>query len=169
MIGTGYYIQREVIYINEDSLRKITTLHKGLQWNKEGRKEAITAKRGFFLPNEQPNEDKNGARREILPGPWDEVACHILKYISYEVILNIVYAHQFRLFYQLRFQARLLASKLLSIPFLLLRSLNDMSAMVKEGKHNYLAHHVLIKLIFTDALEDLQHSIPWIDFVDMDR
>lgn len=145
MIGTCYYIQREVIYINEDSLRKITTLHKGLHWNKEGRKEAITAKRRFFLPNEQPNEDKNGVMRQRLPGPWDEVACQILKYISYDGRLNIVYSHQFRLFYQLRFQACLLASKLLSIPFFLLRSLNDMSTMVKEGKHNYLAHHVLMK------------------------
>jgi hypothetical protein len=38
-------------------------------WDKEERQEAINAKKEFFLPNEKPNEEKNGIKREILPHP----------------------------------------------------------------------------------------------------
>jgi len=55
----------------------------------------------------------------------------------------------------MRFQAHLLANELLSIPFFLLQSLNEMSAKVKEGKHNYLSHHILVKLYVTDELKDI--------------
>jgi len=41
-----------VIYINEDFNSKVKMLPKGLHWNKEERQESITAKRGFFFPNE---------------------------------------------------------------------------------------------------------------------
>lgn len=63
-----------VIYINEDSIRRITTLPKGLQWSKEERKEAITANKGFLLQNEQLDEDNNGVRRESMSGPCNDVA-----------------------------------------------------------------------------------------------
>lgn len=32
-----------------------------------------------------------------------------------------------------------------------------------------MAHHGLIKLIITNALVELQHSIPSVDFIDMDK
>lgn len=80
-----------VAYVNEDSISRITTLPKGVHWSKEERQEAINAKRGFFLPNEQTNEYHNGIIRKRLPYPWDEVAYHILKYIYYEGRLCIMY------------------------------------------------------------------------------
>jgi len=44
-----------------------------------------------------------------------------------------------------------------------------MRTKVEYGKHNYMAHHGLIKLIITNALVELQHSIPSVDFIDMDK
>lgn len=55
-----------MIYINEYSISRATTLPKGLHWNKEETREEINAKRVIFLPNEQPKEDKNGMK-ESLP------------------------------------------------------------------------------------------------------
>jgi len=47
--------------------------------------------------------------------------------------------------------------------------MKDMSLKVKVGKHNYLVHHVLIRLIVMDCLEHLQNLIPWRYFIYMDR
>lgn len=68
-----------VIYVIEDSINKVTTPPKGIHWNNEKRQEAINSKSGFFLLNEQHDEDKNIIRRESLPYPWVEVAYHIIK------------------------------------------------------------------------------------------
>ena len=40
---------------------------------------------------------------------------------------------------------------------------------MKGGKHQYLAHHGLIKLIIMDDLGGLQNLVLWDDFVDMDK
>jgi hypothetical protein len=37
----------------------------GLPWDKEERKEDTNAKKLFFHPNERPQEEKNGIKREI--------------------------------------------------------------------------------------------------------
>jgi len=110
-----------IIYPNEDLINKVTTLPKGIKWSKDERHEAVSAKRGFFFPNEQPEEDKNGIGRDILPPPWDEVAYHILKYIYFEGRLIIVYDYQFRLLYQLIFHVKLPVHERLSIPHFLLQ------------------------------------------------
>lgn len=91
------------IHFNANIISRVTKIPLGLRWDKEDRTEAIIAKNNFFLPEENPVEDNNGVRREILPYPWDEVAYHILKYISCEGRLSVVYAYQFRLLYELRF------------------------------------------------------------------
>jgi len=57
------------------------------------------ARKVFSLQNEKPMEDKNGVRREILQYPWDDVAYYILKYISCEGRLSIVYAYMFSFLY----------------------------------------------------------------------
>jgi hypothetical protein len=69
----------------------------GLPWDKEERQEATNAKKLFFHPNERPQEDKNGIKREILPHPWPEVAYHIIKYVTCEGRMSVVYAYHFRL------------------------------------------------------------------------
>lgn len=71
-------------------------------------------------------EDKNGVRRERLPYPWDEVAYHILKYIFCYGSLRIVYAYEFRLLYELRFQTELPIPKRLIVPHFLLNSIVEM-------------------------------------------
>ena len=43
----------------------------------------------------------------------------------------------------------------------------DMSIKVQEGIHQQLAHHVLIKLILEDALQNLRLPITWTTFRDM--
>lgn len=98
-IVRGIFIQ-----LNEKIISKVTTFPLGFRWGNDDIIEAIKIKVNFFLPKEKPIEDKNGVRREILPYPWDEVAYHILKYISCEGRLSVVYAYHFRLLYEPSFQ-----------------------------------------------------------------
>jgi hypothetical protein len=52
------------IRINEASINKVSSLPLGIPWDKEERKESINANKEFFLPNEKPDEDKNGIKRK---------------------------------------------------------------------------------------------------------
>ena len=49
------------------------------------------------MEDEEKIEDKNGIRKESIPYPWDEVSYYILRYISCEGRLSVVYGYQFRL------------------------------------------------------------------------
>jgi hypothetical protein len=51
----------------------------------------------------------------------------------------------------------------------MLRSLREMSEKVQRGKNDALAHHVFIKLIVSDALDNLNVKVSWEKFVDMDK
>jgi hypothetical protein len=84
-----------VIRINEASISMVSSLPLGLPWDKEERKEAINSKKAFFLPNEKHDEEKNDIKREILSHPWPQVVCHIIKYITCEGIMNVVYSYHF--------------------------------------------------------------------------
>lgn len=44
-----------------------------------------------------------------------------------------------------------------------------MSDKVKGGKHEYLTHHELIKLILDDVLRSSEHPTPYIGFIDIDK
>jgi len=123
----------------------------------------------FFTTNEKPIEENNGVRREILPYPWDEVAYHILKYISYEGRLSVVYAYHFRLLHELKFQVEFPLAQRIVVPYIFLQSIRDMSQKVREGKHQHLGHHGLIKMIVVDALSKLIIPVLWSKFIDMDR
>lgn len=90
-------------------------------------------------------EDKNWVRRESLPYPWDEVAFNILRYISCEGRLNVVYGYHFMLFHELRYQKKIPLEQRFNVPYFLLQSIKDMSQKVREGKHQHLAYHGLIK------------------------
>jgi hypothetical protein len=163
-------VRELMIRVNEASINKVSSLPMGLPWDKEERQEAINAKKTFFHPNEKPQEDKNGIKRESLPHPWPEVAYHIIKYVTCEGRMSVVYAYHFRLLHQLRHFPNQEPDKSLSLPYFLLQSLKEMSTKVKKGKQEFLAHHGLIKLIvFRYALRSLKHIILWEDFVDMDQ
>lgn len=47
-----------IIYLNEDLTSRVISLLKGFKWRKEERHEVKSAKRGFFLANEKPKEDR---------------------------------------------------------------------------------------------------------------
>lgn len=81
----------------------MTTLPLGIKWSREYKATGVTTKNSFFIANENHIEDNNGVRRERLPYPWDEVAYHILKYISYEGRISVVYAYRFILLHELKF------------------------------------------------------------------
>jgi hypothetical protein len=157
-----------IIRINEASIKKVSSLPMGLLGIKRRGKKSINAKNEFFLPNEKPDEDKNGIKRESLPHPWPEVAYHIIKYITCEGIMSVVYSYHFRLLHQLRHLSNQEPHKNLSIPYFLLQSLKEMSLKVQKGKQDFLAHHGLIKLIVSDALRSLKHNILWEYFINMD-
>ena len=123
------------VTITPESISRITTLPLGLQWRKEDKASSTLAKKNFFLENEEPIEEKNGVRMEKIPYPWDEVSYCILKYISCEGRLSIVYGYQFRLLHELRFGQDLPLNRRLSVPYFLLQSIIDMSLKVQEAKH----------------------------------
>lgn len=143
------------ITINPKVIKKVTTHPQGVQWRREDKASNTFAKKNFFLNDEEPIEDKNGVRRKSLPYPWDEVSYHILKYISCEGRLSVVYGYQFRLLHELTFGDDLPTNQRLNVPYFLLQSIIDMSQKVQEGKHHKLAHHGLIKLIMEDAFVEV--------------
>jgi len=114
-------------------------------------------------------EDKNGVRRESLSYPSIEVAFNILRYISCEGRLNVVYGYHFMLFHELIYQSNLPLNHILNVPYFLLQSIKDMSQKNREGKHQHLTHHGLIKLIVEDSLNHIRIHVPWSKFKDMDR
>ena len=101
--------------------------------------------------------------------PLDEVAFHIMKFISCEGRLSVVYGYHFRLLNDLRFQGEIPLEKRLSIPHFLLNSITDMRNKVRQRKYQHLAHHGIIKLIVNDYLKGLNLPISWSSFIDMDR
>ena len=130
---------------------------------------SVASMKIFSETNENPIEDKNGAKREILPYQWDEVAYHVLKYISCECKLSVVYGYHFRLLCEIRFTEDFPSHQGMNIPQFLLQSIRDMRQMCREGKYQHLAHHGLIKLIVEDALKNLKIPMLWCSFIDMDR
>ena len=86
-----------IIRVNESSINRISSFPMGIPLDKEDRKEAINAKNAFFLPNEKTHEYKNDIKWEILPHPWPKVAYHIIKYITCEGRMSVVYAYHFRI------------------------------------------------------------------------
>lgn len=118
------------IKITLESISRITTLPLVLQWRREDKARSTYAKKKFVLEDEEPIEEKSGISREGIPYPWDELSCHIFKYISCEGRLSIVYGYQFRLLHELRFGEELPPNRRLSVPYFLLQSIIDMSIKV---------------------------------------
>lgn len=96
-----------VISLNAELISRVTTLPLGIRWSKEDKVVSVASRNNFFILKEKSVEDNNGVRRDRLPYPCDEVAYHILKYISCEGRLSIVYAYHFTLLHELRFKAEL--------------------------------------------------------------
>lgn len=79
------------ITINPEVVNRVTTLPEGVQWIKEDRNNNNFAKKTFFLDDEETIEEENVVGWDILPYHWNEVSYHILKYISCEGRLSVVY------------------------------------------------------------------------------
>ena len=105
----------------------MTTLPLGVQWSKKDKAVGVTTKKNLFIHREKPIEDKNGVRRESLPYTWDEVSYKILKYISYDGRMNIVYAYHFMLFHERIFKEELPIPQRLSVPHVLLQYIIEMT------------------------------------------
>lgn len=141
-----------VIHLNKIIISKVTTLPQGVIWRKEDKTKSIPTKKNFFLPEERPIKAKNRVRRNILPYPWDEASLYILKYISCEGRLSVLYTYDFRLLYELIFQTGLPISSRITIPHFVFQSIVGMIQRMREGKPQYIAHHGIIKIIVMDAL-----------------
>jgi hypothetical protein len=157
------------IMVDEASISRVSNLPMGFPWDKEERHEATNAKKLFFHKNEKPQEGKNGIKRESLLQPWLEVAYHIIKYITCEGRMSMVYDYHFGILHRLRHCYSKEPTNSLILPYFLLQSLKEMGTKVKRGKHEFLAHHRLIKKTISNALGNLKHRVPWVDFSDMDK
>ena len=58
-----------------------------------------------LLDNKEFIKDKYGFKGKSFPSPWNEVAYHVLKYISYDGRFSVVFAYHLILLYQLRHQS----------------------------------------------------------------
>ena len=114
------------ITINSDVINRVTTLTLRIQWSKEDKDSNNFAKKKSFLNDEEPIEDTNGIKREKIPYPWDEVSYHILKYISCEGRLNVVYGYQLKLPHELSFKDDLPINQRLNVPYFILHSIIGM-------------------------------------------
>lgn len=105
------------ITINPKGISRVKTLPLGVQQRKEEKASNTLTKTNFFTKYEKPIEDKNLVRRDNLSYPWDEVAYHILKFISCEGRLSVVYGYQFKMLHELIFQPRFPIAERLSVPY----------------------------------------------------
>lgn len=53
-----------IISLSAKIITKVTTLPIGIKWRREDKSNSVTAEKNCFIANENPIEDKNGARRE---------------------------------------------------------------------------------------------------------
>lgn len=81
----------------------------------------------------------------------------------------MVYGYHFRLLHELSFQVEFPLDQRLNVPYFLLQSIRDMSRKVREGKHQHLSHHGLIKLIVGDASKKIRILFLCSKFIDIDR
>lgn len=123
------------ISLSLKTISRVSTLPLRIRWRKKDKVVSVIARKNFFISKENPIEDKNGVRREILPCPCDELACHILKYKTCEGRLSVVYAYHFRFLHELRFKAEVPLSQRLSVPHFIIQTIMEMSQKVREGKH----------------------------------
>jgi hypothetical protein len=111
------------IHVDEATINRVSCLPMDFPWDKDERQEASDDKNLFFLSYEEPIEDKNGVKRERLPEPWPEVAYHLLKYITCEGRLSVVYSYHFIFLHQLRHLFHQNPKENLIIPYFILQLL----------------------------------------------
>lgn len=106
-VSATIIIRGLIITICPEVISRVTTQLLGIKCNREDMDTSSNTKNNFFRSIKRPLEYKNGVRREILPYPWDEVTFNILRYISCEGRLSVVYVYHFSLFHELRYEANL--------------------------------------------------------------
>lgn len=113
--------------LSTKTISRVANLPLGIRWRNEEREASVTTRKKLFIQRENHIEDKNVVRRENLLYPWDEVAYHIIKYISCEGRLRIIYSYHFRLLHELRFKTYLPIPERLSDPHFILQSIIETS------------------------------------------
>jgi len=166
---TNFSVTCLTLEITPNFINRITGLPLRLPWRKEAKTLGQVAKKTFSQPGEHPVEDKNGVRRTSLPPPWSEVSYQIMKYITCEGRLNILYGYHFRLLHEFRYRMDLPAIQKLSLPYFLLQSLIECGTKVNTGVPELLACHGLIKLSVEDSLHTYTVPIAWEFFRNMSR
>lgn len=163
------FVRGLTIHVNLDLIKKVTIKPLGVGWGKQDRTINVTAGTKFFLPEEEPVEEKNEVRNDNLPYLWDEVFYKILKYIYCEGRLRIVYAYQFRLLYEIKLQTNLPIPSKLNVPHFLFQSIIEMNQRVREWNKRHISRDGLINLIVMNFLIHLSSLVLSVDFLDMDR
>jgi hypothetical protein len=93
--------------------------------------------------------------------PWWDVVFFIQKYLTCEGRYSLIYLYHVCLLLHLKDK-----TKIINMPFYLLKSLMKMAAVVWKNpphKEIFLYHHALIKLIVLDKLEKLNQT--WDEFI----
>lgn len=97
-------------------------------------------------------ETKNRVKRDSFLAPWDEVAFHLIKYITYEIRYTMSYAYHFKSLNQLRNQPHQKPKENLSVSYFFLQSLGEMSEKFQARNIETVALPGIVKLLVCDVL-----------------
>lgn len=80
------------IFVEEEIISQITEILRGQRWDRDDRALNLRENNNFFKPQEQYEENRNGVKRESFPENWGNIAFYIMKYLTCEGRLSMVYA-----------------------------------------------------------------------------
>ena len=140
------------IFVDEEIISQINEILKGQRWDRDDRSWNLRVKNSLFKPQEQYEENRNGVKWESLPKNWVNIAFYIMKYLTCEGRLSMVYSYNFIILHQVINLGHQPPHHRLCISHFLWHSLFEMGERVKSGKLDVVAHHGLIKLIICQKL-----------------
>ena len=101
------------------------------------------------LTDPQMDITKKECKRMSLLPPYNELAMHIIRYLTCEGRFSYLHAHHFKLLSCIRHNL------LVNIPNFLYNMLCISVEETQKGKDNSITHHALIKLLIERSLRDV--------------
>ena len=121
--------------------------------------DARLARAQFVIPtNPQLDITKQGCKRMSLMHPYNELAMHIIRYLTCEGRFSYLHAHHFKLLSCVRH------NHLVNVTNFLYNMLCISAEETQKGKDNSVTCHALIKLHIERTLRDVS-PMSWVEFV----
>lgn len=86
--------------VTKDLISEIKKISRSQPWDKDDRILNNSERASFFRFYEEYEEKNNDIKRKSLLDEWGEVAYNLMKHITCEGMLSIVYAYHFKMYYK---------------------------------------------------------------------